>query len=134
MEKDVHTEHCCVLHGCKYMDEDCPVKTRKKKQSYTCEDCELDGITEIPDPDAQDYDVQEMYNERQMRDEIRRLRRIIRECDCYCHETGTVHDLQRKRSKQLTSALIQLATQVHKKSKNELFLLIEKALRGDWPK
>ena len=23
--KCVHTEHCCAKHGCKYMDDDCPV-------------------------------------------------------------------------------------------------------------
>lgn len=37
--KDVHTEHCCVLHGCKYGDEDCPVATATKHQSYLCESC-----------------------------------------------------------------------------------------------
>lgn len=38
-KKDVHTEHCCVLHGCKYGDDDCPVQTAIKPQSYLCEDC-----------------------------------------------------------------------------------------------
>jgi hypothetical protein len=44
--KDVHTEHCCVLHHCKYGDDDCPVVTGKKHQSFLCEDCECDGITD----------------------------------------------------------------------------------------
>jgi len=36
----VHTEHCCVLHGCKYGDgENCPVESRRKRQSFPCEDC-----------------------------------------------------------------------------------------------
>lgn len=39
-EKNVHTEHCCIFHGCKYNKEDCPVMTRKQAQSYPCEDCE----------------------------------------------------------------------------------------------
>ena len=38
--KDVHTEHCCIIHGCKYLDDEgCPVVTGKKKQSYQCEYC-----------------------------------------------------------------------------------------------
>jgi hypothetical protein len=37
--KNVHTEHCCVIHGCKYGEEDCPVATGKQKQSYLCENC-----------------------------------------------------------------------------------------------
>lgn len=37
--KDVHTEHCCAKHGCKYCDEDCTVVTGKLKQSYDCEQC-----------------------------------------------------------------------------------------------
>jgi len=40
-ERCVHTEHCCVDHGCKYGDEGCPVETGQKPQSYFCENCEL---------------------------------------------------------------------------------------------
>ena len=43
--KDVHTEHCCILHGCKYgEDKNCTVVTRHAPQSYTCETCYWDGI------------------------------------------------------------------------------------------
>lgn len=35
----VHITHCCVLHGCKYGDEDCPVVTQEAVQKYECEDC-----------------------------------------------------------------------------------------------
>lgn len=35
----VHQNHCCVVHGCKYGDEDCPVVSRDVVQSYSCEDC-----------------------------------------------------------------------------------------------
>ncbi len=38
-EKDVHTEHCCAVHGCKYGDEDCTVVEKLRPQSYLCEDC-----------------------------------------------------------------------------------------------
>lgn len=38
--KDVHTEHCCLLHGCKYNDDNCTVVTMQAIQSYPCEDCD----------------------------------------------------------------------------------------------
>ncbi len=38
-EKNVHTEHCCVLHGCKYGDDNCPIWLGWQKQSYCCESC-----------------------------------------------------------------------------------------------
>ncbi len=37
--KCVHTEHCCILHGCKYNDDDCPVENNIKPQSCLCESC-----------------------------------------------------------------------------------------------
>lgn len=37
--KDVHTEHCCIYHGCKYGDYDCVVWRGYKPQSYPCETC-----------------------------------------------------------------------------------------------
>ena len=38
--KDVHTEHCCIIHGCKYYkDDECSVIQRKAKQSFPCELC-----------------------------------------------------------------------------------------------
>lgn len=47
----VHATHCCVLHGCKYSDDDCPVVNQIVKQEYACEDCSddirFDVITEI---------------------------------------------------------------------------------------
>lgn len=45
--QDVHTEHCCVLHGCKYGDVFCTVVTRKADQSYPCERCSEDGIENL---------------------------------------------------------------------------------------
>ena len=37
--KDVHTEHCCKKHGCKYDDPTCTVANGGKVQSFPCEDC-----------------------------------------------------------------------------------------------
>jgi len=38
-KKDVHTEHCCYRHGCKYGKDDCSVETGEKEQSHPCEQC-----------------------------------------------------------------------------------------------
>jgi len=35
----VHRTHCCVIHGCKYGDPDCPVENKKVLQEYLCEQC-----------------------------------------------------------------------------------------------
>jgi hypothetical protein len=45
----VHVTHCCVWHGCKYRDDDCPVETKQVKQAYDCEACgwEDEEITEL---------------------------------------------------------------------------------------
>ena len=46
--KDVHTEHCCIIHGCKYgKDDECTVMLRISPQSYPCESCNNDGIESI---------------------------------------------------------------------------------------
>ena len=39
--KDVHTEHCCREHGCKYGDGgNCTVMSGQKTQSFACEVCD----------------------------------------------------------------------------------------------
>lgn len=38
-ETNVHTGHCCVKHGCKYSDPQCPVENKKLLQEYPCEWC-----------------------------------------------------------------------------------------------
>ena len=35
----VHTSHCCLRHGCKYSDNDCPVENGSKYQQFLCEYC-----------------------------------------------------------------------------------------------
>ena len=35
----VHSTHCCVIHGCKYGDDNCPVVNRIEIQEYPCESC-----------------------------------------------------------------------------------------------
>ncbi len=36
----VHASHCCVWHGCKYGNEDCPVVLLQVEQEYPCESCD----------------------------------------------------------------------------------------------
>jgi hypothetical protein len=47
--KDVHTEHCCKIHGCKYSPDNsqCSVASGDKAQSFPCEHCADDQV-EIP--------------------------------------------------------------------------------------
>lgn len=50
MEKErygVHITHCCILHGCKYGYEDCPVELGEVKQEYTCQDCGDDNFNKV---------------------------------------------------------------------------------------
>jgi len=44
---NVHRSHCCVIHGCKYGDdENCPVVTKKYGQVHPCMDCEEENEQE----------------------------------------------------------------------------------------
>ena len=35
----VHITHCCLMHGCKYNDDSCPVEDGDYAQDYPCEFC-----------------------------------------------------------------------------------------------
>jgi len=43
----VHLSHCCIMHGCKYNDADCPVANKLAQQQYLCEECMSDGIPDV---------------------------------------------------------------------------------------
>lgn len=55
--KDVHTEHCCIVHGCKYGEKDCSVTMGIKPQSYPCEYCEEALFDEPKNYYFQDYSI-----------------------------------------------------------------------------
>lgn len=70
--KDVHTEHCCQRHGCKYADLNCTVITHikndsgvtiehryPKQQSFPCEFC-MDALQ--GDEYYEAYELNEMYD------------------------------------------------------------------------
>jgi hypothetical protein len=63
---DVHTRHCCKLHGCKYGDDDCTVTTEAAPQEYLCEDCSVD-IAAIDDT------IEYLMSTRVMLQEVGRL-------------------------------------------------------------
>jgi hypothetical protein len=42
----VHATHCCVIHGCKYGDTDCPVTLGTVSQVYHCEFCPFEDTDE----------------------------------------------------------------------------------------
>ena len=57
----VHTSHCCLEHGCKYSDPNCPVAKGEQKQEFPCETCGLtaEGYFDQGDQaeaDGVDYD------------------------------------------------------------------------------
>jgi hypothetical protein len=39
MKHEACRTHCCIIHGCKYGHEDCPVIIGKIKQEHICIDC-----------------------------------------------------------------------------------------------
>jgi len=39
-DQQVHASHCCIHHGCKYADADCPVVKGTIAQKYRCEECQ----------------------------------------------------------------------------------------------
>ena len=40
---EVHKTHCCLKHGCKYGEDDCPVASGEIDQLYDCEECAWDN-------------------------------------------------------------------------------------------
>lgn len=46
-EIGVHKRHCCILHGCKYGEDDCPVVNEEVRQDHVCESCGWDGIKNV---------------------------------------------------------------------------------------
>jgi hypothetical protein len=34
-----HVTHCCLRHGCKYREDECPVTTGEYTQEFACEYC-----------------------------------------------------------------------------------------------
>lgn len=52
-QKCVHTEHCCIYHGCKYGDDNCPVWLGYKPQSYPYWDGMGSGVMSIEEAQGQ---------------------------------------------------------------------------------
>ena len=39
MNEETHVTHCCIHHGCKYGDDECPVESGIRVQEHPCEEC-----------------------------------------------------------------------------------------------
>jgi hypothetical protein len=59
----VHQTHCCIKHGCKYGDEDCPVASGEIKQDYVCEWCGEDGVKTVDEIEDFYLDYRTMWEE-----------------------------------------------------------------------
>lgn len=60
---DVHTEHCCIEHGCKYGEDDCPVYLGYSKQTYRCESCEeVDPVATIEEIESRRNEYRAVQN------------------------------------------------------------------------
>lgn len=47
--------HCCLIHGCKYSNTNCPVANGEEEQEFPCEYCSELGITSVQE--VKDYDL-----------------------------------------------------------------------------
>jgi len=47
--KDIHTERCCIKHGCRYGEDNfyCTVVNGKKPQSFPCPQCLNPNLTTL---------------------------------------------------------------------------------------
>jgi len=47
IEGQTHKSHCCILHGCKYGEKECPVVIGDIEQEEICEYCGIEGIKAV---------------------------------------------------------------------------------------
>lgn len=59
---DAHDTHCCIEHGCKYGEEDCPVANGIRKQQYLCEMCGLETEGYYGPPKRTEAEQQELID------------------------------------------------------------------------
>ena len=60
--RDAHDTHCCIHHGCKYGDDDCPVANGVRKQCYLCESCGLETEGYYGEPERSHDEQQEFID------------------------------------------------------------------------
>lgn len=53
----VHQAHCCVLHGCKYGANGCPVTNGTFAQDYPCEQCSYEDARDTYVKDGTSFDI-----------------------------------------------------------------------------
>ena len=71
-EYGAHITHCCVMHGCKYREDDCPVVNEIVEQEYVCETCsDYEGIQSLED----------LKEHLQLYQEVEELKKEIEQCE-----------------------------------------------------
>jgi len=87
VKEGVHVTHCCVKHGCKYGEPDCPVVNEAALQRYPCEQC-VDGDSFFADINIEDDSIKlekltnlHMYHDYE-NDDVRRMAWIAGNNEC----------------------------------------------------
>jgi len=60
--RDAHDTHCCIDHGCKYGDHDCPVANGIRKQCYLCEMCGLETEGYYGEPERTQQEQEDLID------------------------------------------------------------------------
>lgn len=76
----VHQGHCCAIHGCKYMDEECPVILRQVQQDHFCEDCELES-RKVVSAMAKAVELGVMQDTHEMRSALKQILQAAQDVD-----------------------------------------------------
>jgi len=105
---EVHASHCCLRHGCKYGDENCPVENGRVVQEYPCEQCSYEKEEE-DEKDKRITELETQIAKNALRDAVVDAAQTWRKqcqtwtsadgrtCDgCYyTHGYGYTHDLRK---------------------------------------
>lgn len=80
--KDVHTEHCCSIHGCKYgEDSDCTVVRYGAPQSFPCEYCQEAIGTDEPHYATSGWNIWKVDKGQEKEDLLKKLKKFLLACE-----------------------------------------------------
>ena len=73
----VHRTHCCIAHGCKYGDDDCPVVIGEILQDYLCEFCNDTFFNQFHDiPEYTMENIKKKFIKKNRKLKITKIRKI----------------------------------------------------------
>lgn len=74
---NVHRTHCCIMHYCKYGDDDCPVTTGEILQDHLCEFCKDTFFNQDHKiPDFTMDDIKKRYIKKNRKLKINKIEKI----------------------------------------------------------